>query len=373
MVTLTKDVTLSPGESKVVPFEVIPTEAKVYSVNVDGLTGSFRAVSPEVVLTSLYGYISDAETGSAITEVKVSLNSHIFNSDPYGNYWFENVEVRTYTLTFEKAGYETVTMEKVLLDMSETFPYYNWQNVEMVKAPLPPPLPGGREFISHSVTYHYVPGFKATQVKGKFATMSVTQTKKGLAGLEQDIVTRINGVSHYLEAIDWYYDKGVYKVGLVGYKGNILVLHKTTPSVPGQEYSYLISIEANGVRGQVWDKNGNLLVDGLIPGKADYLREITTFLEYWRYYSGGFPSPPTPPADQFVWELGEFHYKGYHIIEGLYDPTVGWKTPYLCLRESYDWEWWNTHDYALNVLYIHHHGIWEHGYYYDECEINDVV
>ncbi len=39
-----KSVTLGPGESQVVAFEVTPTEAKSYSVTVDGLTGTFRAV-----------------------------------------------------------------------------------------------------------------------------------------------------------------------------------------------------------------------------------------------------------------------------------------------------------------------------------------
>lgn len=38
-------VTLSPGESKLVSFEAVPHEPKTYQVSVDGLTGSFKAVS----------------------------------------------------------------------------------------------------------------------------------------------------------------------------------------------------------------------------------------------------------------------------------------------------------------------------------------
>ncbi len=38
-----QNVTLQPGESKVVSFEATPTVAKVYQVSVDGLTGSFEA------------------------------------------------------------------------------------------------------------------------------------------------------------------------------------------------------------------------------------------------------------------------------------------------------------------------------------------
>ncbi|GAH53069.1 unnamed protein product [marine sediment metagenome] len=41
-----KEVTLNPGESKVVTFEAIPSEARIYQVLVNGLTGSFVAVAP---------------------------------------------------------------------------------------------------------------------------------------------------------------------------------------------------------------------------------------------------------------------------------------------------------------------------------------
>ena len=41
-------VSLAPGESKSVSFEVTPTIAKSYSVSVDGLSGSFRAVTVPV-------------------------------------------------------------------------------------------------------------------------------------------------------------------------------------------------------------------------------------------------------------------------------------------------------------------------------------
>jgi len=41
-------VTLAPGESKAVSFEVVPDVAKSYSVTVDGLTGTFRATTVPV-------------------------------------------------------------------------------------------------------------------------------------------------------------------------------------------------------------------------------------------------------------------------------------------------------------------------------------
>ena len=43
-----QSVTLEPGESKTVSFKVTPTEAKTYSVSVDGLTGTFRATEEAV-------------------------------------------------------------------------------------------------------------------------------------------------------------------------------------------------------------------------------------------------------------------------------------------------------------------------------------
>ena len=43
-----QSVTLQPGESKTVSFDVTPTTAKSYSVTVDGLHGSFKAVTVPV-------------------------------------------------------------------------------------------------------------------------------------------------------------------------------------------------------------------------------------------------------------------------------------------------------------------------------------
>ena len=51
-----QSVSLAPGESKVVAFEVSPTEARAYQVSVNGLSGSFVALEvPEIKLV----YVSD--------------------------------------------------------------------------------------------------------------------------------------------------------------------------------------------------------------------------------------------------------------------------------------------------------------------------
>ncbi len=60
-------VELAPGESKVVTFEAIPHEAKVYQVSVDGLSGSFSALPAIPPATILAGEILDVkwrETGT---------------------------------------------------------------------------------------------------------------------------------------------------------------------------------------------------------------------------------------------------------------------------------------------------------------------
>jgi len=43
-----QSVTLNPGESRVVSFDVVPDVAKTYSVMVDGLSGTFRATTVPV-------------------------------------------------------------------------------------------------------------------------------------------------------------------------------------------------------------------------------------------------------------------------------------------------------------------------------------
>ena len=45
MITQTKTVTLNPGESQQVNFFFTPSEAKVYGVNVAGLTGTFTVLA----------------------------------------------------------------------------------------------------------------------------------------------------------------------------------------------------------------------------------------------------------------------------------------------------------------------------------------
>ena len=60
-------------------------------------------------VANLYGKVTDAETGYALSGVKVTIDGLVTYTNTSGNYGFEGLEVGGYTIKFEKAGYETVT------------------------------------------------------------------------------------------------------------------------------------------------------------------------------------------------------------------------------------------------------------------------
>jgi len=59
-------------------------------------------------VASLYGVVADAETGYAIEGVKVTLDGLVAFTDSLGRYAFEGLSPGSYTITFEKDGYETL-------------------------------------------------------------------------------------------------------------------------------------------------------------------------------------------------------------------------------------------------------------------------
>jgi len=100
-------VTLQPGESKTVSFEVTPTVAKTYHVSVDGLSGSFVATVP---VANLYGVVTDAATGLPIEGVWVTATGPTTYTEthtgPDGSYLFENLEIGGYHIVFSHKDYE---------------------------------------------------------------------------------------------------------------------------------------------------------------------------------------------------------------------------------------------------------------------------
>ncbi len=56
---------------------------------------------------SLYGVVTDAQTGFKLSGVKVTIAGQETYTDQYGAYSFEGLTPGAYTITFEKEGYET--------------------------------------------------------------------------------------------------------------------------------------------------------------------------------------------------------------------------------------------------------------------------
>ncbi len=61
-------------------------------------------------LASLYGAVTDASTSLPIVGVKVTIAGVSTYTDSSGQYGFTNLTPGGYTVTFEKAGYNTLTL-----------------------------------------------------------------------------------------------------------------------------------------------------------------------------------------------------------------------------------------------------------------------
>lgn len=68
---------------------------------------SLTSIAP--VLANLYGVVTDAETGNPLVSVKVTIDGLTAYTNASGNYSFEGLTPGSYTVTFEKEGYETAT------------------------------------------------------------------------------------------------------------------------------------------------------------------------------------------------------------------------------------------------------------------------
>ena len=59
-------------------------------------------------VANLYGVVVDAETGSPIPAVKVTIDGLVTYTDSLGQYAFSGLTPGSYVVTFEKDGYETL-------------------------------------------------------------------------------------------------------------------------------------------------------------------------------------------------------------------------------------------------------------------------
>ena len=64
--------------------------------------------SPPPLVANLYGVVADAATGYALEGVKVSIGGFVTYTDGSGNYGLTGLTPGSYTITFEKIGYETL-------------------------------------------------------------------------------------------------------------------------------------------------------------------------------------------------------------------------------------------------------------------------
>lgn len=71
---------------------------------------------PPEGLANLYGQVIDAQTGQAIPDVLVILDSYQALTDLNGYYVYTDLEPKAYTISFSKEGYETETAEITLIE-----------------------------------------------------------------------------------------------------------------------------------------------------------------------------------------------------------------------------------------------------------------
>jgi len=60
-------------------------------------------------LANLYGIVTDADTGLALSGVKVTIDGLVTYTDGSGAYGFEGLSPGGYTIIFEREGYVTET------------------------------------------------------------------------------------------------------------------------------------------------------------------------------------------------------------------------------------------------------------------------
>lgn len=111
MAEQTVEAELEPSESRVVSFEAIPHEARTYSVSVDGLYGSFKALLAPV---SLSGIVTNAITGSPIAGVRVYFDGQETYTDASGAYRISRLVVGEIHVAFIHTDYEAYYIEITL-------------------------------------------------------------------------------------------------------------------------------------------------------------------------------------------------------------------------------------------------------------------
>lgn len=112
-----KTITLDPGDSRTIYFQIFPQEPGTYWISVDALSGGFvvTEVKPPLEKAGLFGTVLDATTiNTPIPNMLVSLDNLQTLTDASGYYQFTEVEPGEYIAVFEKEGYELVEIKLIL-------------------------------------------------------------------------------------------------------------------------------------------------------------------------------------------------------------------------------------------------------------------
>jgi len=120
-------------EKRISPAVVIAGGLGLGLVAVVGIAALAMAAppAPPPGRANLYGKVTDAVTGDPISGVLVVLNGMQVFTDAQGNYALTDLEPGSYTITFGKEGYETITSDIVLVEGN------NELNVQMVPIVIP--------------------------------------------------------------------------------------------------------------------------------------------------------------------------------------------------------------------------------------------
>jgi len=111
---------------------------------------------PPPGLANLYGKVTDSQTGAAIPNVLVSLDGIQVYTDSGGNYALTNLDIRAYSIIFQKGGYNTMSQSITLSEGN------NQLNVAMTPIYVPPAVANLYGVVTDAQTGYALQGVKVT-------------------------------------------------------------------------------------------------------------------------------------------------------------------------------------------------------------------
>lgn len=288
----TKTVSLGPGQSQQVGFQVVPSEAGLYQVSVNGLDGSFTTI-----VLPFDPWVYDVDNSCYIETAELLRASNDRNAGLITNNQFE--QVRTL--------WEDKTRNPACLE-----PVINYS--------------GKRVWCAYRF-YHELPGREATTwvvtgTTGRIGNLSVELTKAGLTGVEATFKIRTGGETSLefitLEVLGWWqYGKFITGVTIYDYnKPSHWGASRKIDFGAGETLRYTVSVVPGGALTRIWNSANVLVFEYLYECNAKRIVTFQTELEYWRYYE--------VIDGNIVIREGRFLFSGEVILERLYREGVGW-------------------------------------------------